>query len=202
TRTRRARTTSAGSAVRPRAPARPARPAPSFKRPPGRTTSWSTCNTPNPSPMGIRPELVAISGRVFAFAWGCGVAPTSIGEPHAHARDRLAVQLAHSGFGHTQHRADFLEVEFFLVIKGDHQLLALRQRIDRGLDPFAMFLAEQPGDGRLRAFGVVFRLAVFLDHFLERQQIATVGVSEQLLVLGEADTHLGSDFIFLGWATV
>ena len=59
----------------------------------------------------------------------CAVAPAA--QARLQARQRLAVQLADPRFGHLEHGADLLQVQFLLVVERHHQRLALRQVVDR-----------------------------------------------------------------------
>src|SRR5690554_1799062 len=70
-----------------------------------------------------------------------------LGQAVAERHDRLGVDLAHPGLGHTQNLADLRQGEALVVVEGDDEALAVRQSIDR-IDehPARLFCLE----GRLR----------------------------------------------------
>src|SRR5256885_15858032 len=93
----------------------PKRGTPSKGRPAARVSS------PSPAKRAER-------GRARKRLRGCSQSM----RPHfcPHARNRLAVQLAHARFGHAEHGGGFLEVHVVLVVHAHDVLLALGQGLD------------------------------------------------------------------------
>src|SRR5271156_2226663 len=96
-------------------------------------------------------------------------------EPGAQAHERLPVDLADARFGHLEHLADFSQIHVLVVIKGQHELLALGQAVDRRGEriPEGRLLDVIEGSGALVA-GVVRRARFVLAraHLIEAEQPA------------------------------
>jgi hypothetical protein len=122
----------------------------------------------------------------------------------AQAGHGLAVQLANARLGHAQHLSDLAQVEFFLVVKAHHELLALGEILD-GLHQGApqvgvLDQAERVGT-LVDDVAVEEVLVVSAAEILEIDELVPARVLQDLLVLRERHADLLGQFGFGGLTT-
>lgn len=98
------------------------------------------------------------------------------------------MQLAHTRLADSQHLPNFLQVQFFVVIQRQHQLLALGQvgnGINQGL--LKAFVFEIAKRLRMETRGVFLQLAVlpFLQQIIEAEQTTAQRIAENAVILIE-----------------
>src|ERR1700723_2610427 len=85
-------------------------------------------------PLRIAPPMIAMSASTMPMMLKISIGsirrqPLRQACPQAH--QRLAVNLADTGFGDLEHLANFPQVHILIVVQGEHQFFPLRQRADR-----------------------------------------------------------------------
>ena len=89
-----------------------------------------------------------------------------------------------------EHRADFLQVEFVVVVQRHHQPLALRHAGDRLRQAAAEFIALQAFQRSFRRIGAVHQRRVLVVALrIEADHMAACGVLHDLVVLGQRDAE-------------
>src|SRR5690606_9498535 len=142
----------------------------------------------SPAPLRTAPTSSATSARTMPIRLNTSSSSAS-GAPVTHARTQayqgLSVDLADAGFTDAEHRANFLQVQFLVVVERHHQPLTLRQAGNGGGQPLAQ--------GAL--LGFTARISGVVRHiggagrFVEAADLACGGVLHDAVVFLQRNAH-------------
>src|SRR5665213_3524593 len=147
-----------------------------------------------PAPLSMAPRMIAMEASATPSMLSTSmpaVLVLPLAEQRLQSQQRLAMQLAHARFRHLEHRADFLEIEFPLVVQRQHQALALRQFLYRIDDRLPQRIHQCHALRIQCVVGQAIQSRVFaVLAIVEAQQLAAQCVLDDVLVFIEAHAHL------------